>query len=52
MFNLHYSTSTQVEDHNETFTSAYGLDVPTANGMQAMNKLQHMTIIFNTFVFL
>lgn len=52
MFDLHYSTSTQVEDHNETFDSSFGLDIPTVNGLEATDKLKHMTIVFNTFVFL
>mmetsp|Transcript_41559 Transcript_41559/g.29941 ORF Transcript_41559/g.29941 Transcript_41559/m.29941 type:complete len:116 (+) Transcript_41559:2897-3244(+) len=52
MFNLQYSTSTQAEDANETYTAPCGLELPTVNGIEAMNKKMHNTIIFNTFVFL
>jgi len=33
MFDLHYSTSTQVEDHTKTYTTTFGLVVPTAEGL-------------------
>lgn len=52
MFDLQYSTSTQVESANETYIAPSGLEVPTVNGLMAINKKMHNTIIFNTFVFL
>lgn len=52
MFGLNYSASTMTQDYKDTFECAYGITVPTVDGLMAIDKLKHLTIIFNTFVFL
>mmetsp|Transcript_20687 Transcript_20687/g.14847 ORF Transcript_20687/g.14847 Transcript_20687/m.14847 type:complete len:226 (-) Transcript_20687:116-793(-) len=52
MFNLNYEASTSTADNNDTYTAPCGLQVRTVQGLMANEKLQHLTIIFNTFVFL
>jgi Ca2+-transporting ATPase len=52
MFNLYYTASTMTQDYKDTYTTEFGLVVPTVDGLMAIDKLQHLTIIFNTFVFL
>jgi len=52
MFNLHYSASTMTQDYNDTYETGYGLTVPTVDALMAIDKLKHLTIIFNTFIFL
>lgn len=52
MFDLRYTAGTQVENRGESYESGYGLNVPTIVGLEAQDKAIHMTIIFNTFVFL
>lgn len=52
IYDLKYSTGTQVENAGDSYTTSFGLVVPTVKGLEATDKLKHMTIIFDTFVFL
>jgi len=52
MFNLNYSASTMTQDYKDTYPTTYGLVVPTVPALMAIDKLKHLTIIFNTFIFL
>jgi len=40
------------QNYSDTYETGYGLTVPTVDALMAIDKLQHLTIIFNTFVFL